>query len=550
MSQWKTIAKNELRIKTNRFRNHRRLFFIIIFSLSLFWGLFLGPFFIDAIIPDIIKEFSNQFESLVVLIIEFTFASFFLIQVMYPLFVLFRKTEIDRKEIILATPVKPADVIFGEFLGQAPFYFLFILIIGPFGLTMVSQINPEMNIFHYLIFYICFFALQMFGSLIGVVLSNWIEKRFLLREKLRNSGNMLILIISILVIIIFYSFHFMFNLIRDNPELKNGFLFYPSFWYSNIILFFIDYSYVETYFVNINASIILAIIIPLLFSYIFYKKASVFYDLRLGVEKESKTFKQEKKIYQFIRKITPRKYKGLVAFQFKAFIRKKENVIKLVYIIGTISLLGVITYITFESLIFSLNIEPFGFPIVLQVRFDKNVITVILAWMGGLIFGLLMGMYDFFGSKELVYTYKKSPRGVKALLYSYIYKSMYLLIVYSIILTVFFTAVFQLDVIISLLFFSGYILNSIIIILQSMGIQCYRPRFHERRKNLVINNYMILFFQIISFLLTIFIFIPTTPVGMSPYLGLIFIILINLGISGIIASIIFYLGIKKLNVLE
>jgi len=149
LSQWKTIAKNELRIKTNRFRNHRRLFFIIIFSLSLFWGLFLGPFFIDAIIPDIIKEFSNQFESLVVLIIEFTFASFFLIQVMYPLFVLFRKTEIDRKEIILATPVKPADVIFGEFLGQAPFYFLFILIIGPFGLTMVSQINPEMNIFHY-----------------------------------------------------------------------------------------------------------------------------------------------------------------------------------------------------------------------------------------------------------------------------------------------------------------------------------------------------------------------------------------------------------------
>lgn len=550
MSLWKTIAKNELRIKTNRVRNHRRAFYIIISSLSLYWGLFLGPFLLDAIIPDIIKQFSNQFESLIVLIIEFSFTSFFLIQVMYPLFVLFRKSEIKRKDIILSSPIKPADIIFGEFLGQLPFYLLFILFIGPFGIAMVSQINPDINIFHFLIFYLCFFSLQMFGSFLGTIISNWIEKRILSRKRFKNSENQLIFLIAIIVILLFYSFHFIFNLIRNHPELKNFFLFYPSFWYSDIILFFIDHSFVETYYINISVSLILAIIIPLLFFYISYKKASFFFDLSVGVENETKRSKREKKIYLFIRKLTPKKYNRLVILHFKVFLRKKENVVKLIYIIGTISLLGVITFVTFESLIFSLNVEPFGFPIVLQVRFDKNVITLILSWMGGLIFGILMGMYDFFGSKELVNLYKKSPNGIPILLYSYIFMSTILSIFYSIILTIFFTFVFQIDFIVSLLFFIGFILNSIVILLQSMGTQCIRPRFEERRRNLVINNYLILIFQIVSFLLTIFIFIPTTPVGISPYLGLVLIILINLGFSGVIASFVFYSGIRRLNALE
>ncbi|MEE9379330.1 MAG: hypothetical protein V3V33_15000 [Candidatus Lokiarchaeia archaeon] len=550
MNRWKIIAKNEIRIKTSRFRKHRRFYLLLIFSISLYWGLFFGPFFIDAIIPDTIKEFSSQIESLVVQIIEFTFTSFFLISIMYPLFVLFRKTEIERKDIILSSPIEPRDIILGDFLGQAPFYLLFILIIGPFGITIVSQISSEMNLFHCLIFYLCFFVLYMFGSLIGVVLSNWIETRILIRDKLKNPNKSLILLISVLVITIFYSFHFIFNLIRVHPELKPYFLFYPSFWYSSIVLFCVNYSFAELYFLNIFASIILGIIVPTVFFYIFYKKASVFYDFKLGAEKQSKTFRQNRLIHKYIKKITHKNYKELIIFQFKAFLRKRENLMKLIYIIGTISVLGVVTYNTFEGVSFSLNIGSFGFPINFQIRFDKNLIAIILSWMGGLIFGLLMGMYDFLESKELLFTYKRSPKGLNVLIYSYIYKSFYILIIYAIALTFFFTIILKLEILVSLSFFFGYIINSVIILLQSIGVQCFRPRFGERRKNLVINNYLILFFQIISFLLTLFIFILPSPGGMNPYLGLIFLILINLGISGLIASILFYLGIKKLNRIE
>ncbi|MFX1470472.1 MAG: hypothetical protein ACFFB8_17650, partial [Promethearchaeota archaeon] len=88
------------------------------------------------------------------------------------------------------------------------------------------------------------------------------------------------------------------------------------------------------------------------------------------------------------------------------------------------------------------------------------------------------------------------------------------------------------------------------ILLQALGIQCVRPLFEERRKNLIINNYLIFFFQITSFLIALFIFIPNIPEIINPYLGLIFIILINLGISILIAITLFYFGIFRLSKIE
>ena len=170
--------------------------------------------------------------------------------------------------------------------------------------------------------------------------------------------------------------------------------------------------------------------------------------------------------------------------------------------------------------------------------------------MGGLIFGLLVGMYDFIGSKELLFAYKKTPKGTKSLFYSYLYSMLYILISFDIVLTLFFTLVFQLDIFISLFFFFIYIVNSSNILLQAIGFQCIRPLFEERRKNLITNNYLILLLQICSFLLTLFIFIPTVPDIINPYLGLIYIILISLGISSAIASVMFIFGIRNLNSIE
>ena len=163
MSLWKVIAKNEIRLKTNRVRKHRRLFFLLIFSFLLFWAAYLGPIILDSILPEFFKIYSGNFEILFVNLIENAFASLFLMYLMYPLFTLFRKEKINQKEILMASPVKSGDIFLGEFLGQLPFYLLFILGIGPFITVLLLQINTELTVFHHLLISFMRFRSSMFS---------------------------------------------------------------------------------------------------------------------------------------------------------------------------------------------------------------------------------------------------------------------------------------------------------------------------------------------------------------------------------------------------
>ena len=61
------IAKNEVLLKTNKLRNNRVLFFISIYSILLFWALFLGPNLLDIIIPDIVKRFATRYKKIFLL---------------------------------------------------------------------------------------------------------------------------------------------------------------------------------------------------------------------------------------------------------------------------------------------------------------------------------------------------------------------------------------------------------------------------------------------------------------------------------------------------
>ncbi|MFW9818620.1 MAG: hypothetical protein ACFFE5_03335, partial [Candidatus Thorarchaeota archaeon] len=212
MTLWKIIAKNEIRLKTFRVRKNRRLFFIFIYTLLLLWAAFLGPIIFDEILPEILKYYSVQFEVLISLILEYSFMMLFVMYTIYPLFLLYRKTEIGIKDTIIASPIKPGDIFTGEFIGQLPFYFLFLLGIGPLGTSMLRQINAEMNFLHFIGFYVTTFTLSMFALLLGTILSNWIENRIYKSKKVRDIHNWVFVILSFIVISIFYIFHFLFEL--------------------------------------------------------------------------------------------------------------------------------------------------------------------------------------------------------------------------------------------------------------------------------------------------------------------------------------------------
>lgn len=549
MSLWKVILKFEIRKKSYYIRKNRKLFFIIIFGIFLFWAIYLGPILFDALIPELLKEFSNMLIPILSTLVEYTFMILFLLYIMYPIFMLYRKSEIGHKDMVLSSPVKSSDIFIGEFLGQFPFYFLFILGMGPLINSILLQLNPNLTIFHHFAIYIITFTLLIFGLLIGTVIANWLENKMKIKNKSKGLSYSLLVLVSFLMIGSFYFFHFLFDFIDNNPELKDWIIFYPSYWYSNIILYIIDPVLVETYFLNIWASTGLAIIIPLLTFYISYKKANIFYDIENQISFSSFTIKQRKRSLQLLRRITPHGYEILIITQFKEFFRRKENIPKLIYIGAFSVLLGLFIFFSIDNPLLDSGIWIIS-PYILRIFYFDYLLVMVLSWIGGLIFGIFIGIYVLMGSRNLIFLYKKSLRGIKTLIFSFLFMALYLILLLDIILTIFFSILFPLDFSSALTFFLVYLLNSLITLTQGIGFQCIKPLFDERGKNVYFNIYVIIFLQVISLLISSFLVMPIIPNPFDHSLGLVYILLINLVISSGIAGLLLSLGIRKLNRLE
>ena len=550
MTLWKVFLKNEIRRKTYIIRKNRKFFIISIYSLFLFWALYLGPLILDNIIPDLLKQYSNMAVSILSTLIEYSFMILFLLYIMNPIFMLFRKSDIGHRDIILASPASPSDIFIGEFLGQLPFYSLFILGIGPFFSSILLQLNPNLNFLHFLIFYALIFTLLIFGLLIGTVIAHWLEYKITIKNLSKNLSYSILTLLSLLLVTLFYLFHFLFDFIEDHPQAKNWVGFYPSYWYSNIVLYIIDPSLIESYFLNIWVSIGVVIIIPLLTFYISFKKAKFFYDLEQPISYNSSTIKQEKKFYRFFRRIAPYKYKSLVIIQFKEFFRKKENFLKIVYNGIFTALFGFFTFLSLNKPLS--EYEPFWVTsqFIIQIFYFSYVLMMVLSWVGGLTFGIFVGTYVLMGSKDILFLYKKSVRGIKPLIFSFFYAMFFIILFLDILLTFFFGILYSLDIFTALTFFILYLMNSIIIFAQAIGVQCFKPLFGERGKNAYINIYIIILLQVISLYLSSLIIMLIIPNTFDHSLGLIYILLTNIGTSFGIAVLLLFLGIRKLNHLE
>lgn len=547
MSLWIIIAKNEIRIRTAKFRAHRNLFFVVIYAIFIFWATFLGPVIFDAILPDILLALSGVLEFVLQFVIEVSLTTMFVMMILYPIFLLFRKSEIGVKDVILSSPVKSGDIFLGEFVGQLPFHFLIVLAIGPAIVSLLGQVNPQLTILHYLVIYLVIFLMMNFSLIIGTILANWIELKLSSSKRIKDSSNSVLLLLSFIVIISFYLFHYMFNICYNNPVFKNWMSIFPSFWYSNIVLYLVNPSLIDSYVINIWLSMAFAIGIPMVILYFSYKKAEKFYSIDLQSEKKLLIVKTEGFILKIINKMTLKKYKILVMVQFKNFLRKKENITKLVYSIAFTGVLGLFIFLSLDSPITEIREFSLLGIVSIPVEYFSVLVIFIIAWMGGLIFGMMMGISVIFSSKNILYLYKKSIRGIRASIFAFLYQMTFLIFFYDIILTIFFTLLFALNIYIVGFFFCIYFIYCFIVLIQVVGLQCIRPFFDERGKQIYFKIYFIFVLQFISLLISLFINMPLLPIVVDYSLGFFYILLTNVGMSSIIAFLMLSIGIVKLN---
>jgi len=540
-SLWKIIAKTELKRKTSGVRGHRLRFFFIIYVILFLWAFLLAPYLFNLITSAFLSMLLEFMPLLVIitglgLILEFVLMMFFLMIMMYPLQNIHRKAEIGYKEIVLASPVKPGDIFLGEYIGKLPIYIIFILIFAP---IMMGIINPIMNLnpFQFFIIYLSIIGLVIFAALVGTIFSLWIEHKIAKSEKSRDLSKALEWILVIIMVVIMYSLIFLFNHLLSHPELKNFFMVYPSLWFSNIILYVIEPMLIETYFLNIWMSIIITIGVPFLVLFISFKKADNFFSLEAGIEKISSIIEKENKLYGFIRKISEQKWEGLIITQFKGFFRKKENIMKIVY---------VVTIVVIEAILFGFMGEDEGFNF-----FGQMLQMIMLILIVGLMMGIMIGNTIFIGSKDLLWVYKRSPRGVSALVYSYIRMMVILLIFLDIGFTILFSLLFKYNISLVIFFFFLFLIHGTISISQAIGIQCFNPAFYEKGGDMMLNNVLFIIFSTgIIILNIIFEIMITTRLSLSLELMMVIqalpIIFMGLGTG----FLLLYFGIRKLKKIE
>ena len=533
MTLWKQIAKNEIRLRSSRFRKHRILFFIILYSLSLLWAFFVCPVIFDLFMPTLMNLIGSPILLVVSLLIEYGMMVFFIFVLLYPLNTVFRRTEIGFKEILLASPATSGDIFLGEFVGKFPIYTVMLLIVTP---LIMGLINPIINLngIQYFIIYLCIFGMLIFAALVGAIISSLLEHKIAKSERARDLGKVLMFFLSIAIIALIYSLQFLFNFLINNPQLRNWVSFYPSLWFSNIILYFIEPSLISSYFLNIWYSVALVIVVPTLTLYVAYKKADKFFTVEGGIEKTSSIIIKENKFYLFVRKFTGHKWEGLIITQLKGFLRKRETIMKIVYVCGITGVLGVVFSFTMGA------INLMG----------QSLIIVLIIIMGGMMYGLLFGSYIFVGSKDLIWTYKRSPRNVRALVYSYVFSMLIFNIIMTMGLTIFFTVFFEFDPLTIIFFFTFYLIYNQLVIFQAIGIQCFSPSFEEKGRTMTTNNLILMVLQMVPFqflfIVLLVIFEPPT----SPEFAKFYFLSPMLLLTAVIAIPLLFFGIRHLGKIE
>ena len=106
------IAKNEIRVRTSKFRKNRLAFFIVLYSFLIFWAFYLCPLIFDQFMPTLagMEEISIILIPSIAMIIEHVMMIFFIAIMIYPLNNVYRKAEIGFKEILLASPASAGEV--------------------------------------------------------------------------------------------------------------------------------------------------------------------------------------------------------------------------------------------------------------------------------------------------------------------------------------------------------------------------------------------------------------------------------------------------------
>ena len=198
--KWLVVAKNQYRLNTSWIRTIRPYFPYLVIGLLAVYVAFVAPRIVGLFIDDFLAFIITQAAVPMVQIILFMF---FFYLILFPISDTLRQVQTEQLETFLAAPIKPSDVLLGEFLGRMPFYAIAITVItgtftallNPLGLDMVQ------NTIIITIFVITFLSAIWIGTVIAAILRTRLGKT----ARGRDIGRGLAVIVALPMIAVMYA---------------------------------------------------------------------------------------------------------------------------------------------------------------------------------------------------------------------------------------------------------------------------------------------------------------------------------------------------------
>jgi len=526
---WLAVAKNEIRLWSSRFRNHRPLTFLIIGLIVITYAFVL--------VPLIISTFAGQVQPFLILlgpyfmyyVFSIALLYIFIWCITYPLSTMLQAAQDlgGQLEILLATPVKAQDILFGKFIARLPTYSILLFGMAPW-LVNIFAIAFPISIFQQILIYLVLFGVIVMAMWLGTLLASFIESKVRKSERSRDLGRAMTFIITILTVVLNYGLIWIVIAGLNDPTsplytILQGF---PSTWGTIIVMNIFGISAIVP--VNVGVFIALLIGITAFTLYFGFRAAGRFYSLE-PTEMGTERVESEGRIYGLVRRLIHGDFGVQVVSQLKQFSRKMENFSRIGYAVG-MSLIIVVFQVVSGS---GGGVQAIGF------------ISMFATYFPAMMMAGLLGTWVVIGSKDNLWIYKKAPGGVSCYV-----RSVYIVhLIYTVPIALIFVGILTaalggalVDVLLNIGF---VVLFTLFLMAMAIGLAFIFPTFEERGSKVAI--LMMCFFGITSGIMTGGIFLAF---GVFAFLGAFAIPLVALLFVIPLGVALLLIGIKKLKALE
>ena len=382
-------------------------------------------------------------------------------------------------EIFLAAPVKPSDVLLGEFLGIAPFYAIGIALIAGFFTAALSPLG--LDALQMTITVLVFVIILLSGLWIGTLIAALVRTKFAESARTRDIGKALSLLLALPMIAVMYAMAgggLLEALANPGTSglVRTALSLLPSSWGADLIVSFAS-----------NPGNIGAIGLETLTRFggliLFFTAA-----LWLGTKAASRAYRIEPTtfsasrakpdgfLYKTLRKIGGGKTFGtLLASVFKDHYRRLENLSRIAYIIGIFVLVNVFFVGSFNDPEGSLIMEQFLLPFLAV---------------------FIVGQVTVYG-KEGLFVYKKAPLGIGRFVKAKLIQSLLVAVPTATVITAFSLIFAPQASVLSVLTYIGLII--LLIggnVALALGLSLMNPQFSENARSqmgsLMLNAYVVI----------------------------------------------------------